>query len=529
MQKNFKKFSKPSFRPSFKQGYGGFNKFERRHDDAKDSIALLEDGDYFIGLVKIMRKSQPGPVIFVISDGYASVDAVIKESDFLVDDVVELEGKVNARAGKLQVEIDSIKLSNADFNSKIEENSKPKERPFSINSERFNKLKPYFYKIAKRIRKAILENQSIMIRHHADADGIISGMAIEHASRKLMEKIGVNPDYNLYRSPSKAPFYEVSDVFRDVVLTKRIIEGHGQKKPLIIVLDNGSTPEDVLGERTLHSLGFEIIVIDHHNPVIIENKKTAVDPYVSLHLNPYIEGLDSQTSAGMLAYETGRLIFEDYDEPLLPAIAGISDHCEIQETEDYIKNSKMTREELQKIGTAIDFIAYNLKYDAGKGLYEELLTNKEFVKIIGEEVKRGVETQLQSTLPYLRTQDIGGIIFSSIDLEKYTVRFKYPAPGKVLSLIHDSVEKEKTTMPTITAGFLSDMVILRASEPVLPVAKIIKKLKKDLPHANVDGGGHECAGAIKFVSAHLTEVLENIKNQIKDLNYLENSVDKKEE
>ena len=78
--------------------------------------------------------------------------------------------------------------------------------------------------------------------------------------RGLMKKVGINADYNLYRSPSKAPFYEVSDVFRDVVLSKRLIEGHGQRKPLIIVLDNGSTPEDVLGLKVLHSLGFEIIV-----------------------------------------------------------------------------------------------------------------------------------------------------------------------------------------------------------------------------------------------------------------------------
>ena len=39
----------------------------------------------------------------------------------------------------------------------------------------------------------------------------------------------------------------------------------------------------------------------------------------------------------------------------------------------------------------------------------------------------------------------------------------------------------------------------------------------------VDGGGHECAGAIKFVSAHLTDILENIKMQIKELKYLETS------
>jgi RecJ-like exonuclease len=104
----------------------------------------------------------------------------------------------------------------------------------------------------------------------------------------------------------------------------------------------------------------------------------------------------------------------------------------------------------------------------------------------------------------------------------YTIRFKYPAPGKVLSAIHDSIALGKET-PYITLGCLSDMIILRANKAVLPAAKMIKRLKKDLPNANVDGGGHEVAAAIKFVSAHLTEVLENIKQQIKELNYLETS------
>jgi RecJ-like exonuclease len=516
MQKNFKKFNKFQDRDGFKP-----RRFEL--GPSKSNILDLSDGDYFRGTAKIMRKTQPGPVIFVLSDGYGCIDSVIKESNFKVGDVVEVSGSVKERAGRLQLEIDTMTPSKKDFNSILEQNSEPENRPFSIKSDRLEKLRPYFLKIAKRLRKAVLENQSILIRHHADADGIIAGLSIEHSCRAFMEKIGINPEYNLYRSPSKAPFYEISDVFRDIVLTKRIIEGHGQQKPLIIVLDNGSTPEDVLGVKTLKSLGFEVIVVDHHNPVIIENKKTSVDPYLSFHLNPYIEGLDSQTCAGMLAYEIGRLVFEEYSEPMLPAVAGITDHCLIPETDEYIKNSKKTREELEKIGMSIDFIAYSLKYDPGKGLFEELFRNNEFVSIISEEVKHGFETQLQSTLPYLRTQEIEGVVFSYIDLEKYTIRFKYPAPGKVLSAIHDVIATEKETLPVITLGCLSDMIILRATKPVLPVQKIIKRLKKDLPNANVDGGGHECAGAIKFVSAHFTEVLENIKQQVKDLKYLENT------
>ncbi len=481
------------------------------------NIIDLRDGDKYTGSVKIMRKTQPGPVIFTVSDGYGNVDVVVKDSNFEVDDVIEISGYVNERAGKLQIEIDSLKESKIDFGPIIEKNSEPLNTKFSIESKRFEKLRPYFYKIAKRIRKAILENQPISIRHHADSDGINAGMAIEQSCKLFMEKIGVNSEFNLYRSPSRTPFYDINDVLRDVVLIKRIIEGHGHKKPLIIVLDNGSSYEDVFGLKALKSLGFEIIVIDHHNPVVIKNKKTLVDPYISLHLNPYIEGLDSQTCAGMLSYETARWIYEGYSNPALPAVAGLSDRSACEELDKYIKNSKKTKKELESIGTAIDFVAYNLKFNPGKGLFETLYENQELVEIIDEEVRKGVETQLETTLPYLRTQIINSVVLSTIDLEKYTMRFSYPNPGKIVGMIHDTVAVGKDNVPVMTLGYLSDSVIIRATKPILPVQKIIDGIKKNIPYSHIGGGGHEKAGTIRFTPAHLDAILEYIKQQLREL------------
>jgi len=482
-------------------------------------IAFLKGGDNFSGIVKIMKKTQPGPVIFTISDGYNMADAVIKNSNFNVGDVIEITGFANIRGGKLQIEIEKIRESEKDFDFIIDKNSEPKNVSFSINSEKLEKLRPYFFEIAKRIRKAIFKNQPIMIRHHSDSDGINAGLAIEDSCRLLMEKIGANSEYNLFRSPSRAPYYDIIDALKDIVLIKKVLEPHGQSQPLIIVLDNGSTPEDVFGLKAMKSIGFETIVIDHHNPVVVQNKKTLVDPYVSLHLNPYLEGLDSQLCAGMLAYELAKWICEDYSNPSLPAVAGITDRSTIEEAEEYIKKSGRSKKELEEIGTAIDFIAYQLKFDSGKGVYEELYNNTELVKIINEEVRKGVQTQLESTLPYLRTQNINGVVFSTIDLEKYTMKFKYPAPGKVVSMIHDTAVIDREMLPVITIGYLSDMIIYRANKPILPIDKIIKRIKKDIPHSHVEGGGHECAGSIKFIPAHLNNIIENIKEQVRELNY----------
>lgn len=495
------------------------NEYRGINQDAQKNLSKVNEGDYYRGTVKVLRKSVPGPVIFSLTDGNKAIDGVIKTSDYDVDDVLDVEGYVSIRAGQMQLEINRIKKVSVDFDEIIDKISEPKRTEFSINSERYEKMKPVFLKIAKRIRKAVFDSQPIIIRHHNDSDGITAGLSIEKACTALIEKTGLNPDYNLYRNPSKAPFYETTDVFRDMVLSERIIS-HGQKKPLILVLDNGSTPEDAFAFKLLKSLNYECIVIDHHNPVVINNGKSSVCEYLSMHLNPYLFGLDSQTSAGMLCYELARFISEEFENKPMPAVAAISDRCVIQETEDYIKESGKSREELGNIGVAIDFMAYNLRFDSGEGVIDELYDNLILVELINEKVRKGVETQLQSTLPYLRTIEINGIAFSYIDLEKYTLRFTYPTPGKILGLIHDTVAKDRENA-VLTIGYLSDMIIIRATKPVFPVSEIISVLRKKLPQANVDGGGHEQAGTIKFVPAHLEAIIELIKEELRKISLTE--------
>ncbi len=127
-------------------------------------------------------------------------------------------------------------------------------------------------------------------------------------------------------------------------------------------------------------------------------------------------------------------------------------------------------------------------------MYEQLYENLDLVKIINEEVQTSVNTQLQSTLPYLQTQEINGISFSTIDLEKYTSRFKYPTPGKVLGMIHDNLVAGKEKMPFMTVGYVSDMIIVRATREILSVQKMIELIHEHIPEANIEGGGHEQVG-----------------------------------
>ena len=57
--------------------------------------------------------------------------------------------------------------------------AEPEDNPFLIESPVLDRLRPKMREAAKVIRRAILEGRSILIRHHADADGICAGVAID--------------------------------------------------------------------------------------------------------------------------------------------------------------------------------------------------------------------------------------------------------------------------------------------------------------------------------------------------------------
>lgn len=79
----------------------------------------------------------------------------------------------------------------------------------------------------------------------------------EHGSEKA--------SYEFFlRAPSQAPFYEIDDSIRDTATSLRNVAKFSNKMPLIIITDNGSTPEDLFAIKQGKIHGAEFIVVDHH-------------------------------------------------------------------------------------------------------------------------------------------------------------------------------------------------------------------------------------------------------------------------
>ncbi len=502
-------------------------------------------------VIQIQQTS--GPTIFTISDETSTTWAAAFDEPGIrvyphinIGNIVEVLGEVNLHSGKIQIESESIeKLHGKEsiqarklIDEAIDKKAEPETTELMIQSETLDELRERMRLAAKAIRRAIFDGRSILVRHHADADGICAGVAMEKAVIPLIRNInpGSDAEWHFFkRAPSKAPFYEVEDVVKDLSFALEDMERHGQKLPLIVLLDNGSTEEDLLALIKAKIYDIEIVVIDHHYPGEVENYRVAVDDYVDVHVNPYLVGGNSEITAGALAYEVAKMINPEIKEPLmhLPGIAAVGDHASSDEAQKYIEiaNSKgYSREDLEKIATCIDFEAFYLRFMNGRGIIDTILglgnrdKHAKLIEALYKESQKRVKNQLRAALPNLKTQKLdNGIIFNVLDVEKYAHKFTYPAPGKTTGYVHDTmVKKYGEENPIITLSYGPDFGVIRATDAVnekfgFNLNTIILKLVDEIPEAGIDGGGHECAGSLKFVEGLSKKVLGAFAGEIANL------------
>ncbi len=503
-------------------------------------------------IIQIQQTS--GPTIFTVRDetditwaAAFNEPGVRMYPELEVEDVVEILGEVSLHGGKIQIESELIEKLDGEeeetfkkiVSDAMDKKAEPEDTSVMVEeSEILQLLKPKLALAAKAIRKAILDGRSILVRHHADADGICAGVAVEQAVLPLLREESNDADAEWHffkRSPSKAPFYELEDVVKDLSYALEDAERHGQKLPLLVLLDNGSTEEDVAALRHSKVYGIESIVVDHHYPGEVENGRALIDDYVDIHVNPYLVGGDSQLTAGALAVELAGMINPDVRPEIrhFPGIAAVGDHAECMEVDRYLEiaaEEGYSREDLDKVATCVDFEAYFLRFMNGRGVMNTILgledkeRQEELLDVLMSESDKRVETQLKAAMPNVETVYFdNGIQLNRLDVEKYAHKFTYPAPGKTTGYVHDKLVQEKSEdEPIMTLANGPDFAVLRATEVIkndyeFNLNNVITKIQEEIPQAGADGGGHEVAGSLKFVEGLQEEVLNLFIEEVKNL------------
>jgi RecJ-like exonuclease len=490
----------------------------------------------------VQVKQTGGPTIFRLRDETAVVPTTAFEEAGVrayesvdVGDLVHVHGVVETRDDSVQVEIDDLEILDGDraadvrerLEAAVAEQAEPPEIEPLVEWPALEEMMPDLRRVARRLRQTVLESRPIRIRHHADGDGMCAAVPVQLALERLIEKTHAEPSakrHLLKRLPSKAPYYEMEDATRDLNYSLGDQARHGQKLPLLLMLDNGSTEEDRPAYRTLAHYDIPILVLDHHHP-----DHGAVEPYVEEHVNPYLHGEDYRITAGMLSVELARMIDPDMTEELrhVPAVAGLSDRSKAEQMTDYLDladEAGYSRDALEEIGEALDYEAYMLRYDDGRSLIYDVLgiddvdgdRHSDLVTFLADRAEADVEKQLDDAMDHVEHERVAnGAHLYRIDLDDHAHRFTYPAPGKTTGEIHDRKVVE-TGEPVITIGFGPDFAVLRSDGVRLDIPQMVSDLNDELPGAGVSGGGHLVVGSIRFVPGMRDAVLDALIEKMAD-------------
>ncbi|WP_406656110.1 DHH family phosphoesterase [Methanolobus sp. ZRKC2] len=484
----------------------------------------------------IQVKQTAGPTIFTIADETGQVSAAAFESageraypHISSDMIVSATGEITSRGDSVQLEIKSLKKLSGPKESEIlkrieaalDRRAEPHSVEFMVESEVLEKLRPAMMKVAKEIRKAVIKSIPILLRHHADADGMTAAIAIEKAILPLIREVnGQDGEYYFYkRAPSKAPFYEITDVVRDISFALEDAARHGQKMPLVVSVDNGSTLEDVPAMKQARVYGIEMVVVDHHHP------DKEVDDYLIAHVNPAHVGGDFGMTAGMLCTEVARMINPEVEEQIkhLPAVAAVGDRSEAEEAKKYIEmvSDTYSLQDLKDIALALDFEAYWLKFNNGKGILDDILNfgdtkvHKNLVKLLCEQANEMIDEQIDVCMAHVKTQTLpNGALLNVLDVENYAHKFTFPPPGKTSGEVHDRLCKKFEGKPVITLGYGPDFAVIRSKGVRMNIPQMVRELHDEVKGGGVNGGGHLVVGSIKFVEGMRTDVLSKLAEKI---------------
>ena len=509
------------------------------------TMAALEDavgeGGHIEGRV-VQAKQTGGPTIFQVRDETGTTPCAAFEEagvraypEVGIGDVVRVTGSVETRDGHPQLEVEDLAVlegaAAADVQDRLDAATAELAAPASVDPlvdwPALGKLYDDLREVARLLRETVLEGRPIRMRHHADGDGLCASAPLQHALESFIADTYADPEaprHLLKRLPSKAPFYEMEDVTRDLNFALEDRKRHGQKLPLLLMLDNGSTEEDTPAYRNLAHYDIPVVVVDHHHP-----DPGAVEGLVESHVNPYLHDEDYAVTTGMLCVELARMIAPDITEDVrhVPAVAGLADRSEGEGMADYLdlaREAGYDESRLHDIGEALDYATFWLRYDDGRELIYDILDvncddserHADLVDLLADRAQQDVDTQLGVAMEHVTHETLeNGAHLYRVDVEEHARRFTYPAPGKTTGKVHDRKVAE-TGDPVITIGFGPDFAVLRSDGVRLDIPEMVAELQEEVDGGGVSGGGHLVVGSIKFVKGMREAVIDALVGKMAD-------------
>ncbi len=471
------------------------------------------------GRVVSIRQTS-GPTVFELRDETAAVKcAAFVEAgvraypDVEVDDAVRLEGEVEERRGELQVETEALaRLDGEDetavfdrLEAAIDAEARPDDVELLADHEAVVAVEDRLVEAATAIRRAVMEERPVLIRHTATADGYVAGAAVERAILPLVASEHAREDAKYHyveRKPLDDPVYDMDAATDDATEMLDAKERHDEQLPLVVLVDAGSTRESVDGYRLLDLYGAERLVVDANHPDedVVEDVSTVV--------NPGLTGADAgDATTTALAANLAALVEESVREAVahLPAVSYWEDAPEAYV--DLAADAGVDAATARTLREAVAMEAYYQSYSDKRQLVADVLfaPDRDLAGHVSEQFRVKLDDELETARENLSTDEARGIEFAVLDTDAYTHRFDFPPTGLLLDALHRE-GRDDTDATLVTIGLGEDELRLRATEHV-DVRAVGEAVRERVPDAGVRVvGGRD--GSLEFLSGERAAVLD---------------------
>ena len=477
------------------------------------------------GVVETARQTS-GPTVFGIRDETGSVECAAFEEagvraypEISVDDAVRLDGEVRERRGEIQVETEALVVLEGEDRDAVEERLAEALReqadPGSVDplveDPSVESLTGELREAATAVRRAVLEDRPVVVRHTATADGYVAGVALERATLPLVRDHHDQHDavYHYFdRRPLEEGVYDLDDATRDVTTMLDARERHGEKLPLFVFVAVGATRDSLDGFRLLDLYGADRVVVDDiaADPEVPE----AVDALVA----PDPEDVADITATTLTANVAAHVDDEVRDDLRhLPAVSFWEGT-----PEGYVEaaaEAGYDADAAREVREAVALEAFYQSYEDKRELVTDLLFGDGdgpggLAGHVSEQFREKLAAEVETAEANLDYQTLDGVTVAVLDTDAFTHRYEFPPTALLLNELHRRHRAEVDAV----VGVSDDELHVRSDAP-LDVRDVADRAREWVSNAGITATNAR-DGKLEYVAGERSAVLDAVVDVIAD-------------
>jgi len=477
------------------------------------------------GVVESARQTS-GPTVFEIRDETGAVECAAFEEagvraypEIGVDDVVRLDGEIRERRGEIQVETEALVVLEDEerdaVRDRLAEALREQADPGSVDplvdDPAVEALTDELREVATAVRRAVLEDRPVVVRHTATADGYVAGVALERATLPLVRDHHEQHDavYHYFdRRPLEEGVYDMDDATRDVTNMLDARERHGEKLPLFVFVAVGATRDSLDGFELLDLYGAERVVVDDVAPD--PEMDDAVDGLVAPDADHAAD-----TTATTLAANVAAHVDDGVRDDLrhLPAVSfweGASEaYVEAAAEAGYDEDA--TRE----VREAVALEAFYQSYEDKRELVTDLLFGDGdgpggLAGHVSEQFREKLAAEVETAEVNLDYQTIDDVTVAVLDAEAFTHRYEFPPTHLLVEELHRGHRDEVEAVVVVS----DDELYVRTDAP-LDVRDVADRAREWVPNAGITAASAR-DGKLEYVVGERAAVLDAVVDVVAD-------------